>query len=76
MKYPLGLLLRFLLNMDKISTLYKDTKPLMSSLLLFNRIYVPEAYFMYFMAHPLSLVMDYRLEIQSVMLVFSTPLVN
>ncbi len=34
----------------------KDTKPLMSSLLVFNR--------------------DYRREIQSVMLVFSTPLVN
>ena len=35
---------------------YKDTKPLMSSLLVFDRVY--------------------RLEIQSVMLVFSTPLVN
>jgi hypothetical protein len=34
----------------------KDTKPLMSSLLEFNRVY--------------------RLEILSVMLVFSTPLVN
>jgi hypothetical protein len=35
---------------------YKDTKPIMSSLLVFNRVY--------------------RLEIQSIMLVFSTPLVN
>jgi hypothetical protein len=36
--------------------IYKDTKPQMSSLLVFNRVY--------------------RLEIQSVMLVFSTPLVQ
>jgi hypothetical protein len=36
--------------------IYKDTKPLMSSLLVFNRVY--------------------RLEIQSVILLFSTPLVN
>jgi hypothetical protein len=35
---------------------YEDTKPLMSALLVFKRVY--------------------RLEIQSVMLVFSTPLVN